>query len=297
MARPTTPTLADWLQRCWPAHDWARADVRHACFHDVAILAPDVVARVSRHGDQTARVHRERSVLVALSAVSLPFRVPRSLSDVVAHAGRAGMLATYVPGESRADISWAEAAGPFAEVLKSFSRVDVAAVRGRLPTPRAWCGGERWPEVVKGRLAPHLPHDLRPAALSVVGAVLDSERGVAPGFVHGDFGPHNVLWRGADIGGLIDFDHACVGDPAMDVAPLIGFFGAAAVESVVDQATLERAMLHRASLSLQLAAAADLLCDAALRHHALSNFVARARAGTLYDPGGCRPRLRDETAR
>jgi aminoglycoside phosphotransferase (APT) family kinase protein len=113
--------------------------------------------------------------------------------------------------------------------------------------------------------------------------------GVPPALVHGDFSPHNLLWDGDGVAGLIDFDHACVGDPAMDIAPLIGFFGATAVGSIVDAPTLERGMLHRASLSLQVAAAADLLGDEALRHHALKNFVTRTRARTLYDPGGRAP--------
>lgn len=292
MVGSAAPPLVGWLRERWPAYDWARAEVRRACFHDVAILAPDVVARVSRHGDQAARVRREHGVLEALAAVPLPVAVPRNLSEVVAHAGRAGMLTTYVPGEPRPDISWAEAVGPIGGVLRALSGADVAGVRGRLPAPRAWCGGGEWPTLVRERLAPRLPGDLRSTAAAVVSAVLEAERGVLPAFVHGDFGPHNLLWNGDDvdgIAGLIDFDHGCVGDPAMDAAPLIGFFGAAAVESVVDLPTLERGMLHRASLSLQVAAAGELLGDDALRDHALANFAARTRAGTLYDPGGRAP--------
>jgi hypothetical protein len=139
------PPLLGWLQKCWPAYDWARAQIHRACFHDVAILAPAVVARVSRHGDQAARVRREHGVLESLAMVPLPFGVPRALSEVVARAGRAGMLTTYVPGESRPDIPWAQAAGPISNVLRALSRVDVGAVHGRLPVPHAWCGGENGP--------------------------------------------------------------------------------------------------------------------------------------------------------
>ncbi|HEX2037663.1 MAG TPA: aminoglycoside phosphotransferase family protein [Chloroflexota bacterium] len=288
-AGTVTPPLIGWLQACWPAYDWARALVHRSCFHEVAIVAPEVVARVSRHGDQVARVRREHSVLRALAAVALPVEVPRTRSEVVAWEGRAGMLTTYVPGQPRPGVSWHEAAGPVGEVLRALAGADVTPLRGRLPVPRAWCGGEQWPAMVRERLAPHLPADLRSRAEAVVGAVLEAERGAAPALVHGDFGPHNLLWDRDGVVGVIDLDHACLGDAAMDAATLIGFFGAAAVETVVDSRTLERGMLHRATLALQLAAAAELLGDEPLRDHALGNFVARARARTLYDPGGRHP--------
>lgn len=48
-------------------------------------------------------------------------------------------------------------------------------------------------------------------------------------------------------------------------------------------------MLHRATLSLQVAAAAELRGDERLRDFMLSNFDKRHAAGTLYDPGGKRP--------
>jgi Phosphotransferase enzyme family len=35
---------------------------------------------------------------------------------------------------------------------------------------------------------------------------------------HGDFGPWNVVWRGAEPVGLVDFDFAGPGDPMLDVA-------------------------------------------------------------------------------
>jgi hypothetical protein len=176
---PLVPPLVSWLRESWPGYDWARADVRASCFHDVAILAPAVVARVARHGARAARVRRQHGVLEALAGARLPFAVPRNASGVVTGAGRAGMLTTWVPGESRPDVPWAALAGPVAGVLRALAGVDVAALPRRLPPPRA----------------------------------------------------------------------------------------------------------HRASLVLQLAAAAELLGAAALREHALGNFVARARAGTLYDPG------------
>jgi aminoglycoside phosphotransferase (APT) family kinase protein len=145
---------------------------------------------------------------------------------------------------------------------------------------------------------PLLPDNaVRGAANQVVGELLGAEQTIAHAPVHGDLGMHNILWRDASpeqesaltISGLIDLDNATVGDPAIDVAPLLGQFGSAVLAGIVSPVLLSRAMLHRATLSLQVAAAAELRGDEALRGFALSNFATRLATGTLYDPDGRRP--------
>ena len=76
---------------------------------------------------------------------------------------------------------------------------------------------------------------------------------------------------------------------ALDAAPLIGAFGTRQVAQIAAPAERQRAMYHRATLSLQIAAAAELAGKADLRNHALGNFVRRRDEGTLYDPGQSRP--------
>lgn len=278
--------LLDWLDESWPAHGWARARVAHGCFHDAAVLEPEVVARVSRHGEQAARVRREHEILAVVEAAGLPVAVPRNASGVVVRGGRAGMLTTFVPGKVRGDAPW-EAVGPAARsLLAALSRADVVGTVRGLPGPRAWCGGAAWQDVVREQLVPRLPAGVRAAAVAAVAGVLEAERGVRPALVHGDLGPHNLPWEGERVVGLLDFDHSCAGDPAIDAATLIGAYGAAAVGEIVDGRTLERGMVHRASLALQLAAAAHELGDGPLRDHALGNFARRASNGTLHDPGG-----------
>lgn len=43
--------------------------------------------------------------------------------------------------------------------------------------------------------------------------------------VHGDFGPTNILYSPSGVTGIIDFGSLHVGDPAVDIASLIGPFG------------------------------------------------------------------------
>ncbi|MGI3781318.1 MAG: phosphotransferase family protein, partial [Janthinobacterium lividum] len=114
-----------------------------------------------------------------------------------------------------------------------------------------------------------------------------------PTFVHADFGPHNILWHAGRAVSLIDFDNACLGDPAIDIAPLIGEYGATAVASIVEPPVLERAMVPRAALSLQVACAAQLTTQHTLQEHAVHNFTRRATTGTLYDPAGQHPPRRE----
>ena len=57
-----------------------------------------------------------------------------------------------------------------------------------------------------------------------------------------------------------------------------------AVAELAGPALVRRALIHRATLSLQVAAAAELVGDAPLRDHALANVEARVTAGTLWDP-------------
>jgi len=93
--------------------------------------------------------------------------------------------------------------------------------------------------------------------------------------VHSDFGPHNILWEESGAPGLIGLDNACAADPAIDVAPLIGFYGAAKIGEIVDADVLPRTKVHRASLPLQVAAGAAPGADRKLQSHALSNFAHR----------------------
>lgn len=169
---------------------------------------------------------------------------------------------------------------PLKRIIAGIFEADVEL--GALPKPRQWCGGADWPAIV-GRVTGPLEQQIRDASAGVVRDVLDAESSCEPMVVHGDFGLHNVLWNSENTPGVIDFDNACAGDPAIDIAPLVGSFGSGPVSDIADTEILKRARIHRASLPLQVASAAELAGDVKLKDHALGNFITRYRDGSLYD--------------
>ncbi|WP_155853964.1 aminoglycoside phosphotransferase family protein [Arthrobacter sp. H5] len=134
-----------------------------------------------------------------------------------------GLACTFLEGAHDADRPWHEVWQHFAGILDDLRSAQVPAAG--LPPARTWCGGEAWPDVVERITADHR-FRMRSTARAVVREVLNLHRAVNPALVHGDFGPHNILWDESGTPGLIDFDNACAADPAIDVAPLIGFYGA-----------------------------------------------------------------------
>ncbi len=284
-----------WVSAAWPDRDWRGAEIFHGAFHEV-VVARHAVARVAQGNGHQQRVDREARVLGIVAQAALPIAVPSPLSGPVSRSGRSGLLTTVIAGQQLGTAPWPEARDGFSRVLKALRQVPAERLAGDLPPPRSWCGGTFWPQIVHRRLRQHLPAAAATRAAAVVRDVIDAEQLAAPGLVHGDLGLHNVLWDAGRLIGVIDLDHACWGDPAMDVAPLVGTFTAQRVAELVDALVLDRATLHRASLSLQVAAAAELTGNNRLRDHALQNFITRLDRGTLYDPGGARPLSRSTTA-
>jgi Ser/Thr protein kinase RdoA (MazF antagonist) len=270
------------LRRAWPDLDWAHAVHRHGAFHHVAVLGEAGVVRVSSATDHRSRILRQADVLRTVGGLGLATRMPRLLGTVDGGAWSA-MACTYVPGALDVDRPWRDVRGRFADLLADLAAARVPA--SRLPPARTWCGGSAWPGIVE-RIAAGADPVVRDAARAVVREVVAAGDGVPCSLVHGDLGPHNVVWDADGAAGLIDFDHAGAGDPAVDVAPLVGAYGGAAVAQIVTADVLARARVHRASLPLQVAAAAELAGDGRLRAHALANFARRSAEGTLHDPAG-----------
>lgn len=283
LAQDTSVIWQD-LREVWPDLDWARLDSKHGAFHHVAALGDSSVVRVStarRHEEQTLREHQNLS---AVQSLGLPLRTPTVRCDPEVRAGFSAFVTSFIPGEHDLEMTWNQVREPVAEILHSLRESTVPDPHTLRPV-RQWCGGDQWPRIIE-QLSSALDETVAKAARRVVADVLTAERGRGRTLVHGDFGLHNLLWGGHALPAVIDWDNASVGDPAIDLAPLIGMFGADAVGEIADTELLERAQRHRASLPLQVAAAADLAGDLALRNFALDNFTKRFHTDTLYDIAG-----------
>lgn len=270
------------LREAWPELDWPGADVVHGAFHRIIRFGTSSVIRVAFGTGHEARSQSELHNLETLGSLGLPFRTPIPQSGLHTFGLGSAYLTSFVRGEILDDPEWETVREPMATALialHSAALPDGATLRA----VRDWCGGAAWPELID-RIVHQLDNGLRRRATAVVAQVLEVERSIPSVVVHGDLGPHNLLFSIDGAFGLIDFDNACLGDPAIDIAPLIGMFGSAAVSDVADAETIRRGRVHRASLSLQVAAAAHLVGDSGLRDHALHNFSSRVRAGTLYEP-------------
>lgn len=274
------------LHSIWPRFDWSAAKVGHGAFHRVVRLGTTGVVRVVLGAANDVRAQAELRNLEAIGSLPLPFEVPALRSGVQALGRGSAYLTSFVRGEVADDRSWEAVSEPIAVALSAL-HASTPTDRFTLRPTRDWCGGTAWPGVVD-EIVGHLEEPLRGRAAQVVADVLEIERNVDEVLTHGDFGPHNILLTHDGALGLIDFDNACFGDPAIDLAPLIGAFGSDAVSEITDMETIRRARIHRASLSRQVAAAAHLTGDVKLRNHALRNFVDRAEAGTLYEPAQIR---------
>jgi aminoglycoside phosphotransferase (APT) family kinase protein len=274
----------------WPDFGWSQAEVRVGAFHTVAIPPDGPVLRLTTGSHFRRRAQREARTLQILTGIVLPVPIPRVLAGPVDSAHWSATLITRVPGAQAGDISRTshQRTEAYAALLAALEATGTSALSS-LPVPRTWCGGAEWPAIGQDDLIPLLDQDARRPALTRVWELLQVEDPGARVLCHGDFGPHNILWHQDRAAGLIDLDHACLGDPAIDLAPLIGFHGLQAIRPMARSGALKRAMFHRATLPLQVAAAAHLNGSYELRDHALRNFTARNGSGTLFDPTGFTP--------
>lgn len=270
------------LREIWPDLEWDALETRHGAFHHVALLGDSAVVRATFARDHERQAQAEHENLRVIADAGLPYAVPRPLHGPYTAGGWSATAMTVVGGEQRADLPWPHVRDEMERVLKAFASAPVGRLAGLRPV-RDWCGGDRWPQIVD-RIVAGLQPEEASAARHVVSDVVVLEEPRHLVLAHGDFGMHNLLWEGDEITGIIDFDNTCLADPAIDLAPLIGAFGSAAVLEIADAGTVARASVQRASLSLQVAAAAQLAGDVGLRDFALQNFVRRYRAGTLYEP-------------
>jgi hypothetical protein len=257
----------------WPEFDWGRSIITQGAYHRVALFPGEAVIRVSTGGGHGERALRESQNLRGASQLALPVATPTVIGEVRSSPHWSATALEYLPGGRRQTESWSSVGAALDDVLRGL-RSTAVPDGVRLRGVREWCGGTDWPSIVS-TIGRRLPPRHRRAAAHAVESVLAVEDGVEPTLVHGDFGLHNLLWVHGTVSGLLDLDAMCVGDPAMDVAPLLNSFDRAELASVVDPQLMSRAVVHHLTLPLQVAAAAELTADSGLRDAAIVKFMDR----------------------
>ncbi len=282
--------LAHEAEALWPSYSWKGAHRHHGAFHEVIRSTDGPLARIPLGSHAEERARREYNIKKAFEQISFPVPVPKALSEPTVAAGRVFTLVSKVPGEPSSDFNTIndDRLAAYRLLLDGFHTATVPE-GGLIPETNTWCGGKNWHELITGELWDRVPNEHRKAATDSIEASTSYEDTVPAVLCHGDFGPHNILWQGGKPSGLIDLDNAQMGDPALDIAPLIGFHGSSAVKELCDEATLNRALVYRCLLPLKVAAAAHLCDLPGLRDHALRNFAARGVSKTLFDPEGTQP--------
>ncbi|MDO9457015.1 aminoglycoside phosphotransferase family protein [Nocardioides sp.] len=151
---------------------------------------------------RAALATREHETQLGLVGSGVP--APRSLA-LDARAG--AHLMTLLPGVADASRTGAESLRALAATLASIHEV----------RPAAWPRGyQSWAWEAK-HVVPSWAQ--RPGAWSAAFKLLRGEPpSHEPTFLHRDFGPHNVLWTGTSVTGVVDWVETSTGPAWLDVA-------------------------------------------------------------------------------
>lgn len=265
-----TPSLLDELEEVWPRHDWSNTEIRHGAFH-TAVMLEDAVYRV-RHGrNRRLAIYAEVAVMQKFSEFDLRGSTPRVIADGFHAAEWSAFGTTRLPGTPLVPTSWASDRHIILPLLDSLRSVEAHLDTG-IPESPQWCGGRDFADLLE-QLMEDIAPPVRASARDTVAMMFSMENDEMK-LCHGDFGPHNILISDTGIG-LIDPDNLCLGDEALDVAPLLGSYSTSDLKQDFSQELLQRAAAIKRALPLQVAVAADLAGDEGLRNHALNNFATR----------------------
>ncbi|MGW6448518.1 phosphotransferase [Lentzea sp. NPDC055074] len=193
------------------------ARLEHGTFNDAVVLPDQWVARFPRR--DLAEARRRTNALRLISRLGLPFAVPEVLEDRLdLPLGQAHVVLSYVPGE-QADTATDEAVR---EVLDALAAVEPSAeLVALLDEPLHHAGGRHTVEAITELVFPLLDADERGQAEEVLRRFADLPS--VTGFVHGDLAPVNLRWLNGKVTGIIDWDFACAGDPALDAAAFANY--------------------------------------------------------------------------
>jgi aminoglycoside phosphotransferase (APT) family kinase protein len=217
--------------------------------HVVVNVGHIISVRIAKNATVCEQVERRTEVLRRLPRFS--FATPRPVTGVVAANGYTGVGLTWLPGVPHPPGHGDPAV--LHRVLTELAEVDASGFAPYLDRPGQHWGGHRRRHVLLDEVIPRLLPRNQGAAQRCV-AELAALPTVTPSLVHGDLMGHNMLWDGEELTGIIDWDHACLYDPAHDAASLGLWYGWDALRGAVSEPVYERARLHARTFPLQAVA-------------------------------------------
>lgn len=206
-------------------------------YNDILIVNDDLIFRFPRHDEGIERLEKE-SVLLDRIRSALPLPIPRPTYRRLVPRAVGQVFAGYrmLPGEPL----WRETVATITDpvivrrlamqlvaFLHDLHRIPADLVADLFPAVD-WRG--LWTDLegeIRAALFAHLPVIAQERIAARFAAFLDDPGNFtfAPTIIHGDFGSGNLLWDAhtGTMTGVIDFDSAGLGDPALDVAALLTY--------------------------------------------------------------------------
>lgn len=204
--------------------------------HDVLLIPGEAAIRVSKRPLAAESMPRHVEVLRQLASRSLPFQVPEPLTPVTMFGDRTAVAVSWVDGAALPRNE-----GDPEQIAEVLEAVRAVPLDDALLTPLdGRKRGPSWSTTITEEILPRLPVNHRQEAQRRLDAALALEP-VPDALVHGDLGGSNVHWSPeGELVGILDWDMAMPGDPAVDAA-LMAWHGWDNVRRAVDADTYRRA--------------------------------------------------------
>lgn len=167
--------------------------------------------------DPAEKARVEHTTLLLLNASGLPAPVPLFLDEQGTVLGAPGIVTSFLNGSHVAfppsRKSWANGLAATLARIHSIAcgQAEVAFLLDAESVVAHFLDSELIPEKLES-------HPDGAAVWDTIRSLKASDHGVSHGLVHTDFWMGNVLWHQNEISGVIDWDGAAYGDPAIDVA-------------------------------------------------------------------------------
>lgn len=215
--------------------------------HYVINMEGRLSVRVAKTPEIGAKVARRTETLRRLPQ-HLGFATPRPITRTIMRNGMTAVGLTWIKGEPKNPGPASTKA--MAQMLRTLHNIDYTGMEPYLDKPHYHWGGKDWIQTLQDDVVPQLLRSNQKLASKVIDKVLDLDP-VEPRLIHNDLAGHNILWRGEKLAGVIDWDHACLSDPAYDWASLGNWYGWESLTKALTPHELERAQVLSQLLALE----------------------------------------------